>query len=203
MLSRYSYVLVISWKHVFLALPVLLWPFLALPIFLLVHFGADLFGANFTKIIFFSFWFQFLIYKKNFSLFFHFFLFQKQSKDFLFICNKFLSTLQKKYKFKHTATVFLFGYLFDVEPFLELIFLAYFRIVFIVAYFILVKASFSHSYFSVKGITVLINCRFFWILLDSNVHFIFFLIDCNISRVIQGLRDKHFSFLVAIRSGAN
>jgi len=38
-----------------LARPVLLWPFLALPILLLVHFGADLFGVNFTKIIFFLF----------------------------------------------------------------------------------------------------------------------------------------------------
>jgi len=28
--------------------PVLLWPFLALPILLLVHFGVDLFSANFT-----------------------------------------------------------------------------------------------------------------------------------------------------------
>jgi len=56
--------------------PVLLWPFLALPILMLVHFGADLFGANFTKIIFFfcSFsLFNFLIYKKNFSSFSVFF----------------------------------------------------------------------------------------------------------------------------------
>jgi len=42
--------------HVFgattLAQPVLLWFFLALPTLLLVHFGADLFGTNFMKIIF-------------------------------------------------------------------------------------------------------------------------------------------------------
>jgi len=37
--------------------PVLLWPFLALSILLLVYFGVNLFGANFTKIIFF--WFSF------------------------------------------------------------------------------------------------------------------------------------------------
>jgi len=43
-----------------LAWPVLLWPFFALPILLLVHFGADLFDANFTKIIFsFAFCFNF------------------------------------------------------------------------------------------------------------------------------------------------
>jgi len=40
---------------------VLLWPFLAFPILLLVHFGVDLFGVNFKKIIF-SF--------SNFSIFF-------------------------------------------------------------------------------------------------------------------------------------
>jgi len=36
-----------------LAQPVLLWPFLVLPILLLVHFGMNIVGANFTKIIFF------------------------------------------------------------------------------------------------------------------------------------------------------
>jgi len=41
--------------------PVLLRPFLALPILLLAHFGADLFGTNFTKKFFFSFAF-FLIF---------------------------------------------------------------------------------------------------------------------------------------------
>jgi len=76
-----------------LSRPVLLWPFLAVPILLLVHFGADLFGTNFMKINFFLLLFVsiFLIYKKIFRLFF-----QIQSKDFLFICNKFLSPLHKK-----------------------------------------------------------------------------------------------------------
>jgi len=41
------------------ARPVLLWPFMALPILLLVHFGADLFGANFTEIIYVFYFFQF------------------------------------------------------------------------------------------------------------------------------------------------
>jgi len=80
--------------------PVLLWPFLALPILLLVCFGADLFGSNFTKIFFISF-FLFsilLIYKKNIFCF------------SFSVFNKFLSTPHKKYKFKHTATVYLFGY---------------------------------------------------------------------------------------------
>jgi len=44
----------------------------------------------------------------------NFFLFQfsffKTVEDFLLIFNKFISTLHKKYKFKHIATVFLFGY---------------------------------------------------------------------------------------------
>jgi len=62
----------IKGKHVFfgmttLAQPILLWPFFALPILLLVHFGADFFGVNFTKIIF-SLLFSsiFLIERKNF-----------------------------------------------------------------------------------------------------------------------------------------
>jgi len=52
-----------------LVLPVLLWPFMALPILLLIQFEADLFGVNFTKIIFcvlFQFISVFLIYKKLF-----------------------------------------------------------------------------------------------------------------------------------------
>jgi len=66
---------------------VLLWPFLALPILLLVHFGADSFGTNFMNIIFFCFFrfriFQFFMYKNIFSFFhFFFFFFQKQSKIF-------------------------------------------------------------------------------------------------------------------------
>jgi len=75
-----------------LALPVLLWPFLALPILLLVQFGADLFGANFMKIIFsLAFFFS---KKKFFSVFlFHFF--SKTVENFLFVFNKFLSTLHK------------------------------------------------------------------------------------------------------------
>jgi len=83
--------------HDFMARPVLLWPFLTLPILLLVHFGVDLFGENFTKIIF-CFCFNVLIYKKfikKFSVFFHFF-FKNSLKIFLFICNKFLSTLHNK-----------------------------------------------------------------------------------------------------------
>jgi len=38
-----------------LALPIWLWSLLALPILLLLHFGADLFGANFMKMFFFFF----------------------------------------------------------------------------------------------------------------------------------------------------
>jgi len=97
-------------KHVFLARPVLLWPFLALPIFLLVHFGAELFGMNLTKIIF-SFLFSFsnfsifLIYKNTFSVFFIFF-FQRQSMIFCLFLINFFPLYIKKYKFKHTATVF-------------------------------------------------------------------------------------------------
>jgi len=63
-----------------LAQPILLWSFLALPILLLVHFGADLFGTNFTKIIFsFAFYnfFSFLVY-----------FFSKAMEDFLFIFTK-------------------------------------------------------------------------------------------------------------------
>jgi len=58
-----------------LARPVLLWPFLALPILMLVHFEEDLFGANFMEINFFLLLFVsiFLIYKKIFRLFFIFF----------------------------------------------------------------------------------------------------------------------------------
>jgi len=41
-----------------------------------------------------------------FHISFSAFFFQKQLKIFLFIFNKFLSTLHKKFKFKHTATVF-------------------------------------------------------------------------------------------------
>jgi len=73
-------------------------------------FGVAHFGANFTKIFFVFLFSIFLIYKnKNFPSSVLFF-FSKTVEDFLFICNKFLSTLHKKYKFKHTATVFLFGY---------------------------------------------------------------------------------------------
>jgi len=50
----------------------------------------------------------FLFNKKNFSS--SVFFFQKQLKIFLFIFNKFIFTLHIKYKFKHTATVCLFGY---------------------------------------------------------------------------------------------
>jgi len=95
--------------HDHFGVPVLLWTYLALPILLLVHFRADLFGANFTKIISFAFSI-FLIYKK-FSFFFILFLFQKQSKEFLFICNKFLSTLHTKIQVQtHCYCFFLFGY---------------------------------------------------------------------------------------------
>jgi len=95
-----------------LAQPILMWPFLALPILLLVYFGVDRFGANFTKIIFsfVFFFFQFFLINKNY--FFRIFsFFSKAVEDILFIFNKFLSTLHKKYKFKHTTTVFYF--LFD------------------------------------------------------------------------------------------
>jgi len=61
------------------------------------------------KIFSFAFCFNFLIYKKI-SVFLFSFFFQKQSKDFLFICNKFFPLYIKKYKFKHTTTIFLFGY---------------------------------------------------------------------------------------------
>jgi len=76
---------------------------------LLVHFGADLFGANFMKIIFFlllfvSIYFSFLIYKNYF--FPSFLFFSKTVEDVLFIFNEFLSTQRKEYKFKHTTTVF-------------------------------------------------------------------------------------------------
>jgi len=97
-----------------LSWPILLWPFLALPILLLVHFWADLFGTNFTKIIcFFCFLFQFfLIYRKKFFClsFFLFFSFKNSQKIFCLFVIYFFPLYIKKYKFKHTTTVFLFGY---------------------------------------------------------------------------------------------
>jgi len=90
-----------------LAQPVLLWSFLALPILLMVHFGADLFVANFTKIYFsFAFFSIFLNYKKFFSVFF-----QKQSKIFVYF-NKFLCTQQKKIQVQthRYCFFFFFGY---------------------------------------------------------------------------------------------
>jgi len=57
--------------------------FFALPILLLVHFGADLFGENFMKIIFFFCFFQ--LFTKKFLLSFFQFFFFKNSQRFLFI----------------------------------------------------------------------------------------------------------------------
>jgi len=79
-----------------LAWPILLWLFLALPILLLVHFGADLFGTNFIKIFFLLIFFQFLIYKKFFLVFHFYFYFSKTVEDFLLFVLKFLSILHKK-----------------------------------------------------------------------------------------------------------
>jgi len=59
-----------------LARPVLLWPYLALPILLQIHFGADLFGANFVRIIYFVCFFFFNFIKIIFfSLSFFLFIF--------------------------------------------------------------------------------------------------------------------------------
>jgi len=86
--------------------PVLLWPFLSSPILLLVHFGADLFGANFTKIIFsFSNFSILLIYIFS-SLFIFFFFFSKQSNSFCLFVINFFPLCIKKFKFKPTAVIF-------------------------------------------------------------------------------------------------
>jgi len=74
----------------------------------LVHFGADLFCANFTKIIFLFFSSIFLINKKIFRLFQLFF--SKTIEDFFLFLINFFPFHIKKYKFKHIVTVFLFGY---------------------------------------------------------------------------------------------
>jgi len=61
-----------------LAPPILLWPFLAFPILLLLHFEVDLFCANFTKKNFFLLFSIFLIHKNYFfPKFFFFFFFSK------------------------------------------------------------------------------------------------------------------------------
>jgi len=89
-----------------------MWLFLTLPILLLVNFGADLFWCkfheNYLLVLLFSI---FLIYKKIFFCLSVFF--QKQSKDFLFICNEFLSTPHKKYKFQTRHYCFFFIRLFQ------------------------------------------------------------------------------------------
>jgi len=59
-----------TWKHVFLARPVLLCPFLALPILLMVHFEVT-FVHEFHKNNLFAFFSNILIYKKDFPSFFH------------------------------------------------------------------------------------------------------------------------------------
>jgi len=61
---------------------------------------------------------NFQVYHKNFfCLFSIFFWFQKQSKIFCLFLLKLLSILHKKYKFKHTATIFLFGYSSNIQDY--------------------------------------------------------------------------------------
>jgi len=73
-----------------MAQPVFMWPFLELPILMLVHFGADLFGANFSKIFFFLLFISiFLIYKKFSVFLFLFYFFKSSLKIFCFLINFF------------------------------------------------------------------------------------------------------------------
>jgi len=84
---------------------------LAQPFLAVAHFGVDLFGANFTKIMFFCcFLFQFisvfLIYKNYF--FHYFFFFQKQLKIFcLFLMNFF--SLNVKNTSSNTPLLFFYS----------------------------------------------------------------------------------------------
>jgi len=69
------------------------------------------FCQEFYENNYFIFFLLFPIFSYKKISVFLFSFFSKTVKDFLFIFKKFLSTLHKKYKLKHTTTVFFFfGY---------------------------------------------------------------------------------------------